>query len=1127
MSIMNRAALVLLVGGMAAAEEPQLTWSYAAKSNLYAPPLVVDIHPAPGLETILSDSEVRRLRCIDATGSQLWEFAGGWSKRLPSAASLSTTAHPDKALLLIGNGDGMLCCIDASTGVEEWRKQVGVLEWGVAIWADLDGDGRDEAIAGTADAGVAAFSAGGEPLWTCATGAQGMKLDVTCPIGAADIDGDGKVEVFAVDKWGPLCLNADGALRWSVQTGDEFASAPIIADADGDGAPELYCSSRNGNAVHRFDALTGAHVWAFTTVGGADVYPGSSMAVGDIDGGGGEEIVAADNDGHVYCIDPDGNERWRFVTEKPTHAAVTLGDVDGDREVEVLVACGDHYLYCLNHYGDLEWRYAAGLRLMYPATISDVDQDGMTDILFCGSDRTLRCLTLGGRYDTALIPWPSRRFDATQSGSSFGRRGVASDTVTEEESLFAFCDFEHGKKVERPETFPSGFVALRENQPQGWQMESGNSARLELVSDEKNGGERSARVKSKGGVVTMASHVVAVSPALRCVDASVWVKTEAAVAAHLRWSGTKGVIAQAPLAGAGVAGGSWRQLSADDAVPPTGARWLQLVCEVGDGTDRQASAWWDDAELLGTFERPRTMRALVNQVGYDVGAPKLFTAQSNFKADDASFELVDEQGATVFKAPLVAAGRITGAHGHDWGYEYWRGDFSSFDTPGAYRVRMVLDGSEDTSWPFEVAPEAVWTGTSRPAYRFFYYQRCGMAIPGFHGACHLDDAVSEDGKQQFDLAGGWHDAGDYNTYHNAPYVWGLVQAYTNQKARFDLQDEDGNGLSDFLDEIIWGGDHSRRMIAPDGSAYGHISSGYGFWGPPELETDNVPGTGDERPVRGASATGHDSSTHCAATARIARFVKDKAPYVEAADRALKWGMANGKRGVPQLSAALDLFAVTGDDAYAAMARELLPTAGLDAPDVIEAYDAAFGTDHRAALRDHFVARAENMLALADNPFGVYTRGPAERPNFFGAPSPDGQGGWHVGTSTHVLSAAGAMAVAYRFEPDPRYLRFVYDQFNWTLGNNPYDICLLEGRGSANPPTYHHRYTFGGVPRGAVPGSVVNGITWRGVGDDRPYFDMRGLDIPAFEPNEVWLPHNTAYLNALANLERSRADNRRR
>ncbi len=94
---------------------------------------------------------------------------------------------------------------------------------------------------------------------------------------------------------------------------------------------------------------------------------------------------------------------------------------------------------------------------------------------------------------------------------------------------------------------------------------------------------------------------------------------------------------------------------------------------------------------------------------------------------------------------------------------------------------------------------------------------------------------------------------------------------------------------------------------------------------------------------------------------------------------------------------------------------------------------------------------------------------------------------------------------------------MYDQFNWVLGVNPFNLSLMEGVGSAFLPTYHHRYVFSGVPRGAVPGSVVNGVTWRTVGDDRPYVDLSGADVPNFASNECWLPHNTNYLDALSAL----------
>jgi len=1111
------AVAFLCTASAANAAEPELKWAFQAESNLYAPPLVADVCDAPGREVILSDSEARRLRCVDSQGCPLWEYDGGWTKRLTSGASLSRTARPGHGTLVVGGSDGTLCCVDAATGDELWRKKVGSITWGAAIWADLDGDGRDEVVAGTERRGIVALDADGESRWAY-TGAKGEKaVVVQCPIAAADIDADGKAEVFAAAQFGPLCIKGDGSLRWETLTGDVFKSAVVIADADRDGAPELYCSSANDNATYRFDARTGELAWRAPMVGGADVYPSSCLCVGDVSGDGVGEIVAADDRGYVYCLSHDGHTRWIFATEKRTHAAPSLGDVDGDGAVEVLVASGGHFLYCIDADGRLEWKYAADLRLIYAATIADVDHDGKTDLLFCGSDRTLRCLTLGGRYAPDRIPWPSRRFDAAQSGSSFGKGAAPRAVVEEERPLLAHGGFEQAKPTlaEQEYTTAPGLLAERKRLPRGWTPLTTAAGDWALDPEVRRDGEHALRVSSMG----VASEFVQVDRDLVAVTAGVWVKGGQDASAFLRWTGLGGRCRDDRLEAGGrpESEDEWTRLDAAGLTPPPGARWLQLALANGDDV-----TWWGSAEIVGTFRAARELRALVNQVGYDAGAPKRLTAQSNFVADQARFEVIADDGSVAFSGVLTHEGRITGAYGNDWGHEYWRGDFTAFDEPGVYRIRITLDDLADTSWPFEIGANLLWEKTARPAYRFFYYQRCGMAIPGFHGACHLDDARSLDGKRQYELWGGWHDAGDYNKYHNAPYVHGLARAYELRKDAFEGHDEDGNGLSDFLDEILWGGDHARRMIAPDGSAYGGITSGYGFWGPPELETDNQPATGDERPFDGPPDAGRDPVWHLASMAKIARHVDDQAPWIEAAERALEWALDHDQRGPHQFAAALDLYLATKDEKYAALTKELFPGPDLGVIEAVERYDSVFGEDHRGELREAVVAKAEAMLALAENPFGVCTLGPKDKPNFFGTPT-DG-GAWHVGTSSHLLNAACTAAMAYRYEPDPRYMAFVYDQLNWILGNNPYDISLMEGAGSAFPPSYHHRYAFSGVPRGAVPGSVVNGITWRAAGDDRPRFDMRGLDIPDFESNEAWLPHNVAYLNALVNLCAAREGN---
>jgi outer membrane protein assembly factor BamB len=1076
------------------------------------------MNPGPGLETILSDSEARRIRCIDAEGHQLWEFKGGWTKRLTTGAALSLTARPGKGTLVIGASDGRLTSLDAETGAQLWQTSVGAIEWGSAIWADLDGDGQDEIVAGTESKGIQTFKADGTPLWTYPP-SPGEAPYLVCPIAAADVDGDGRAEIFAADKHGPFCIGSDGVLRWQQETGDEFKSTVSISDLDHDGCPDLIACSMDDNAVWCFDARTGAVRWKCRILGSGEVSCGSSIALGDLDGDGKEEIVVSDRLGYVYCIDCTGKERWVFATERREDATPTLGDVDGDGEVDVLAACGDHWLYCLNGEGELKWRTAADLRLINPATICDVDLDGKTDILVCGSDRQLRCYTLDGRYREDLMPWPSRRFDPQQSGSSFGRRSKAAiRSVSSSEQLLAEGGFERAKVLGSRNHLPADptLDAHRRQLPRGWYSEDNIDSGRQLDTETRFAGQSSVRIEGTNEPFVLASEEIPIERGLKSVAASIRSKGPGNLDVFLTWKGQEGIvkrdILRYPTGETRDASGEWREFSLSGATPPPRACWVSLTCQSMAGKGEMI--WWDEASLVGHFERPVSVQPFINQVGYEIGAPKAFTVQANFLAQSAAFEVLDERGKAVHEGKLEPQGRIIGAYGNDWGFYYWRGDFSAFDQPGKYRVHVNLDGVEGTTWPFKIGKDLLWEETSRLAYRFFYYQRCGFEIPGYHKACHLDDAASADGKVQYDLAGGWHDAGDYNKYHNAPYVLGLATAYGLEREAFDQQDEDGNGQSDFLDEILWGGDCARRMMAPDGSVRGPITSGYGFWSGPELETDNIPNTGDERRLEGANE-GLDSSDHTAAMAKIARYTGGSPLYVEAAQRGLKWALDSGRKGPLQLSALIDLYAATGQQDYADQAKSLFASVGVGDIELTRNYDRVFHEDHSQEMRKILVDRAEAILALAHNPFGVCTFGSSEKPNFFNTPA-DGRG-WHVGTSRYLLSEANTVAQAYDCQPDPRYLRFIYDQFNWILGNNPHDISLMEGAGSANPPSYHHRYTFAGVPRGAVPGSVVNGITWRDVAADRPFFDMSGLDIPAFESNEVWLPHNTNYLNALANL----------
>ena len=1109
---------------MSSGEEPELLWHYEALSNLYAPPLAADITAAPGMEIVIGDSEARKLRCISAQGEHLWEYSGDWAKRLISPAALSNADSDGRRRIAIANGDGSLSCISAETGTLLWRQEPGAVEWGGALW--VNASSGPAVVVATEQSGIYAYSQEGVLLWRIPETATHPSLQVRGPLAAADSTGDGVEEIFGASRFGVFCVTSDGALLWEQNTGDDFPGGVIVADTDNDGNAEIYAVSRDDAFLWRFDARTGTPVWRAPMHARVDTYSAASLAAGDITGNGYDEIVLGDGSGHVYAFSHEGALLWTFRSGKPTHMAASLGDVTGDGRVNVLAASGDHYLYCLDGYGRLLWRYKTGLRLIYAPTLTDLDGDGKTDILLCGSDRMLRRLVTSARYSEHTMPWPFRGFDARQSASAFGNRPERPRRILQTEMLPLHGDFEQGKVRDGLEQFDpeSPFYRTLMSRPRRWRMEAAGMEEYGLSDEAVHEGGYALRI---GGPGRMVSEPWAIQPGLREVHASVYRRDGAGSAAMLQWLGDHGLIEETPLAEEAKESG-WLRMAVS-AAPPAGARYLVLALESG-----AFPLFWDTASVEAVFERATRFDVLVNQAGYDLGAPMRFVVQANFHAEAAAFTLVRDDGAVVLEDVLNAEGPIVGYYGNDWGYHYYTGDFSGTAQPGRYRIRVTLDGMTEYSWPFAIDKSRLWEATAEPAYRFFYYQRCGMAVPDFHEACHLDDAAGPDGEGQYDLWGGWHDAGDYNKYHNAPYVYGLAVAYTQRREGFDEIGKAPSGPSDFFDEILWGGDHVRRMVMADGSAFGHITSGYGFWGPPELETDNMPGTGDER--RGTRASGDNPDAHQAALARIAVLLDGQdamnvphADWVETAARSLDYALRENRRGLWQLSTATDLFSVTRDPKYADIAASLCAeiysgNSGVAEPssmhiEVARRCDGAFGMTLAETLRPAVLQKAEHMLLLADNPFGVYTFGPAERPNYFGTPAD--RGGWHVGTSSHLLEAAAFIALAHQYDPDPRYLRFIYDQLNWTLGMNPFNISLMEGVGSAFLPTYHHRYVFSGVARGAVPGGVVNGVTWRSVGDDRPFLDLSGVDIPAYEPNEVWLPHNTAFLNALANMMTAR------
>ncbi len=236
------------------------------------------------------------------------------------------------------------------------------------------------------------------------------------------------------------------------------------------------------------------------------------------------------------------------------------------------------------------------------------------------------------------------------------------------------------------------------------------------------------------------------------------------------------------------------------------------------------------------------VRVLVDQVGYETAAPKVAVIENTADTAPSGFELVDDAtGDVVFRGTPEPAGTVD--HWVPW--HFWKADFSSWRSPGHYRLRITSDGAVISSCAFEIGENLLERRTLSNVLYYFKGQRSSgdfdradrhLAVPGEPG--HFVDAH-----------GGWYDAtGDYGIHlsHQNPtsyfnpqqvplVVWSLLASYDELKSRGD--DNFSEIERRLLDEGLFGADFLVRDRRSDGSFWESISAP----GPGKLAKDRAIG----------------------------------------------------------------------------------------------------------------------------------------------------------------------------------------------------------------------------------------------------------------------------------------------
>jgi hypothetical protein len=522
------------------------------------------------------------------------------------------------------------------------------------------------------------------------------------------------------------------------------------------------------------------------------------------------------------------------------------------------------------------------------------------------------------------------------------------------------------------------------------------------------------------------------------------------------------------------------------------------------------------------------IKILVNQAGYDLDAPMHVLLQAEFLPGEIrTFDVLKEnqiirRGA--WREPLEISG---------WNLWYREAYLPSFSV-GDYRLRVEWQDRQVESPPFRVEPDRITKWTVPLATYFFYAQRCGTDVPGWHGPCHLDDARMPDGRR-IDLTGGWHDAGDYNKYNGyTPLaVYALAKLAGSPAARAVAWP---SGQPSPLEEAVWGARWLQKCQNPETKKIvGRVFSGFSFWGIPEAETDNIPGTEDDRPVNVLEWNENEMTAAAWASLYLATgdpswlaLARDLWKVVEEHDQGPDF-VQRAKR----LLAAVELYRATGEDRYRQQGQvDTAVLLSLQRPD-------GSWPEWPLAIIDYGLiaaSLAEMALAFPESDITPLLRESLERYlnlwsdrrlQPFSIPKwnesdvfyPNSPGEWYVGQNSMYLSQAWAGLLISRVIPkeQTRILPWVSGCLDWILGINPFGICMMAEAGSFHLPLYHHRYDrIQNGKAGRVPGAICNGITRLDIDLDLPYLDLEGN---WWRTNEPWLPHNAYFLLALSEWPR--------
>ncbi len=386
-----------------------------------------------------------------AGGDLIWYYTGNDNVNcIRSPGDVNGDNIPDAVggYDMFQEGDNLYCWSGASSGfadviwsIETSQGASGGYFWGdscISTISDVDGDGIDDILIGTAGGGRTAYclsGANGQTIWYYDTYNSPEGSGWVYSIRAIpDVNGDNIDDVIfgcGSENDHTYCISGASSggspvILWKLGLPDASFSVAPISDVDGDNIADAIISSGDvyGHYVYMVSGAStgyGDIIWQYDTTSSVQYVEAiQSVNNDDIE----DVLVGRWSSGapEVLCLDgATGSLIWSGIIGTFVMEVKPIDDVNGDSLQDVIVGSWDNAAIVLNGAdGSLIWRTEVGSLnggdIWTIERIDDVTGDGINDVIGGSFDTNIYCFN----GVTGEILWSYETGNRIMSVSSIG-----------------------------------------------------------------------------------------------------------------------------------------------------------------------------------------------------------------------------------------------------------------------------------------------------------------------------------------------------------------------------------------------------------------------------------------------------------------------------------------------------------------------------------------------------------------------------------------------------------------------------------------------------------------------------------------------------------------------------------